>query len=498
MKHRKNRILCVIFAVIMIFGLLPVGQYVYGAEDSADAQPYNGEKDGSIQVVDFQYLNRGNFENSTEYGNYFTYGKYTSPTSDEERDNFSVGYDSEVKNCTCIYPFLKVPEEGVRFRASLPNNVTVIIIEMDEKGFYKRSKYVTSNGGRYFSAPDASYLAVYFRSVDQTVTFENYCNWVKAGEIELYPVDGEPYKLTEISVTNPPKKIEYTAGESFKTEDMVVTAKYSDETTKTIIGYTYYPDGKLTTEDNKITISYTESGVTKETTQSIKVNSASSGGDSRGGGSRGSSVTTYSLTYESNGGSSITATKHDKNATVNLTAIPAREGYDFTGWYADKELKNAVTFVKMDGNKTVYAGWKEAVPAEETPLLVVTINSMKYQLNGKTMTMDSAPFIDGNNRTMLPVRVIANALGISNENIKWDSATKTASFTRADGKVVSCTVNSNVIQIGDEKVTIDTVPVIRNGRIYLPMRALFNAFDVPDENILWDAAARTVTVTKKD
>ncbi|MBR4014891.1 MAG: InlB B-repeat-containing protein [Anaerotignum sp.] len=221
------------------------------------------------------------------------------------------------------------------------------------------------------------------------------------------------------------------------------------------------------------------------------------------GGSGGSVITKYTLTYNTNGGNTITATRHDKNATVNLTVTPTREGYDFTGWYADKELKNAVTSVKMDGNKTVYAGWKAAgaevdTPVEEIPLLVVTINSTAYLLNGKPMTMDSAPFIDGNNRIMLPVRVIANALDITNDNIKWDSATKTAYFTREDGKIVSCTVNSNVIQIGDEKVTIDTAPVIRNSRIYLPMRALFNAFDVPDENILWDAVARTVTVTKKD
>ncbi|MBR4015075.1 MAG: InlB B-repeat-containing protein [Anaerotignum sp.] len=268
-------------------------------------------------------------------------------------------------------------------------------------------------------------------------------------------------------------------------------------------------DGKLTSLPTPTRSgSYRFDGWYTEKTGGTKVdeNTAFSANDTiyahwayTGGGSGGGSATTkYTLTYNTNGGNSITATKHNKNATVNLTATPIREGYDFTGWYADKELKNAVTSVKMDGDKTVYAGWKAAVPAEETPLLVVTINSMKYLLNGKTMMMDSAPFIDGNNRTMLPVRVIANALGITNDNIKWDSATKTAYFTREDGKVVSCTVNSNVIQIGDEKVTIDTVPVIRNGRIYLPMRALFNVFDVPDENILWDAVARTVTVTKKD
>ena len=36
-----------------------------------------------------------------------------------------------------------------------------------------------------------------------------------------------------------------------------------------------------------------------------------------------------------------------------------REGYTFTGWYADKELTQAITEIKMTSNKTVYAGWEE-------------------------------------------------------------------------------------------------------------------------------------------
>ncbi|MBQ7242567.1 MAG: copper amine oxidase N-terminal domain-containing protein, partial [Firmicutes bacterium] len=111
--------------------------------------------------------------------------------------------------------------------------------------------------------------------------------------------------------------------------------------------------------------------------------------------------------------------------------------------------------------------------------------------------MDAAPFIDENDRTMLPVRVVANALGISDVDIAWDNETKTASFTRPDGKVVSCTVGSNIIKIGDEEIEIDTAPVIRNDRIYLPMRALFNAFNVSDAHIIWNGVNKTVTVTKE-
>ena len=133
----------------------------------------------------------------------------------------------------------------------------------------------------------------------------------------------------------------------------------------------------------------------------------------------------------------------------------------------------------------------------DNDLLKVKIDDVKYYLNGKPAVMDSAPFIDSNDRTMLPVRVVANTLGISDNDITWDDETKTATFLRADGKVVSCTVGSNVIMVGDEAMVIDTVPVIRNDRIYLPMRALFNAFNVSDEHIIWDGDERTVTVTKE-
>ncbi|MBQ2680087.1 MAG: InlB B-repeat-containing protein [Firmicutes bacterium] len=221
------------------------------------------------------------------------------------------------------------------------------------------------------------------------------------------------------------------------------------------------------------------------------------------GGGRSGSVS-YILTYETNGGEKIKAESHKAGDNVTLDKTPVKDGYTFTGWYADKECTQKIVSITMNSSKTVYAGWRDGtqpvkpdVPDEEAPLMVIRIGNTKYQLNGKNMEMDSAPFIDENDRTMLPVRAVANALEISDADIAWDDNTKTASFTRPDGKVVSCTVGIKTIKIGDEEVEIDTAPVIRNDRIYLPMRALFNAFNVSDEHIIWDAAARTVTVAKE-
>lgn len=79
--------------------------------------------------------------------------------------------------------------------------------------------------------------------------------------------------------------------------------------------------------------------------------------------SPGGGTTYYTLHYESNGGTQYKDERHRRNTVVNLDKVPVREGYQFTGWYGDKDLTEQVTSVKMTGDKTVYAGWhKSTVP----------------------------------------------------------------------------------------------------------------------------------------
>ena len=77
------------------------------------------------------------------------------------------------------------------------------------------------------------------------------------------------------------------------------------------------------------------------------------------GGSSGGSVTTYyTLRYDSNGGTEYKDERYSRNTVVKLDKLPVREGYSFTGWYADKDLTDRISEVKMTANKTVYAGWE--------------------------------------------------------------------------------------------------------------------------------------------
>ncbi len=65
------------------------------------------------------------------------------------------------------------------------------------------------------------------------------------------------------------------------------------------------------------------------------------------------------LRYVSNGGTPYSDEQYERNTVVQLDKIPVRQGYDFTGWYADEALTQRITSVTMDTDKTVYAGWRE-------------------------------------------------------------------------------------------------------------------------------------------
>ena len=85
------------------------------------------------------------------------------------------------------------------------------------------------------------------------------------------------------------------------------------------------------------------------------------------GSSGGSASTTYTLTFETNGGNAISKVTKNKGTTIDLAQYaPTKSGATFEGWYADKGLTKKITSVKLDANTTVYAKWTEA-PVSSLP-----------------------------------------------------------------------------------------------------------------------------------
>ena len=127
-------------------------------------------------------------------------------------------------------------------------------------------------------------------------------------------------------------------------------------------------------------------------------------------------------------------------------------------------------------------------------MVQLTIGSTTAYVNGKAETLDAAP-INRLNRTMLPVRFLANAFGIENDGIAWDAATRTATLTGKDVKIV-ITIDAPSMTVNGEKVALDCPAIIENNRTYLPVRAIANALGVSNNHIAWDGATSTATLLK--
>lgn len=181
---------------------------------------------------------------------------------------------------------------------------------------------------------------------------------------------------------------------------------------------------------------------------------------------------------------------------ITLSRNPAEGGYDIetngnavidNGAYNDDAFADA--YVSEDAIEIITPADSSIIDNKVDAKFVV--GESQYTNNGVTVAMDAASFIQ-NNRTYVPVRYLANALGVTDENIAWSEGARTVTLT-GPNTVVTLTVGSNVITTSTGTITADVPVIIKDNRTYLPARFVANAFGA---DVAWDAATRTVTITK--
>ena len=171
---------------------------------------------------------------------------------------------------------------GIRKTASVPVTVRVLAsIEISNPPTKTAYKY-----GEVFSPAGMAVTARYTDGQSRTVTGYTYSptGALKLSDttITVSYTEGDVTKtatqaitvakvLDRIAVTTPPNRTSYFSGEQFSTAGMVVTAYYTDGSSGAVTGYAYSPAGALAAGNTTITVSYTEGGVTKTTTQAITV-----------------------------------------------------------------------------------------------------------------------------------------------------------------------------------------------------------------------------------
>ena len=157
--------------------------------------------------------------------------------------------------------------------------------------------------------------------------------------------------------------------------------------------------------------------------------------NSSGGG--GGGTTYYILHYESNGGTEYKDERYKKNTVVELDKVPTREGYTFTGWYADEELIDRITSIKMTSDKTVYAGWEPT--------------GVPDWLNGKDHFAYVVGYMDG---TVRPLNNISRAevatifFRLLNEDIREENLTTANTFDDVNEGMWCNTAISTMAKLG--------------------------------------------------
>ncbi len=126
--------------------------------------------------------------------------------------------------------------------------------------------------------------------------------------------------------------------------------------------------------------------------------------------------------------------------------------------------------------------------ALESILTVFTVGQTEYTVNGVAKSAASAPYIK-NGRTMLPIRALAESLGLT---VQWNGATKTATFSD-DTKVAGVVIGADTMYVNGVPVKLAAKAELVNGTTFVELRSLATAFSV---QIDWDAAAKTATVSK--
>lgn len=126
--------------------------------------------------------------------------------------------------------------------------------------------------------------------------------------------------------------------------------------------------------------------------------------------------------------------------------------------------------------------------AGKAKTVALQIGASVGYINNADFPLDAAPVIR-NDRTMLPVRFVAEAFGAE---VGWDGASRTVSVS-LDGTKIEIQIGSSVAKVNGAEVALDSAAFIENDRTYLPVRFVAENLGA---SVAWDGVSYTATLTK--
>ncbi|MED0676164.1 copper amine oxidase N-terminal domain-containing protein [Aneurinibacillus thermoaerophilus] len=157
--------------------------------------------------------------------------------------------------------------------------------------------------------------------------------------------------------------------------------------------------------------------------------------------------------------------------------------------YALSHPFNSKVFNVTTGSAFQYASVITPAPTDTKMSGSFTIGSTIYRIGDNEKVMDAAPYIK-DDRTYLPVRYVAEVLGVGEKDIVWDKAAHTVTLFKGD-KVVQIKVGERKIMVNGTVVPTDVVAEIKNERMMLPVYHVVQALGAKAR---WDAESQTVFI----
>lgn len=206
-----------------------------------------------------------------------------------------------------------------------------------------------------------------------------------------------------------------------------------------------------------------------------------------------SSPTTYTVKFDTNGGSIIANKTAKRNTPITAPEAPAKEGFTFKGWFTDTSLKTAYDFnAKVTKNMTLYAAW-EKIDITNNQIILI-IGKKNAQVFGETKINDVAPKII-NNRAMLPSRFIAESLGAA---VAWNEEKQEVKITgknmENEDVNILIYIDSDIAYVNGKEIKLDSPAFIENDRTYTPLRFISENLGA---DVDWNVENQMITITAK-
>ena len=197
----------------------------------------------------------------------------------------------------------------------------------------------------------------------------------------------------------------------------------------------------------------------------------------------------YAALFTTKGGETGTAREF-----AGLTGNDEVKPY-FAADYKDWDVKDnnfvEKSFTVKEGFVNVITAGRDQDDASFTKKVVVPVGE-KYLIAGEEqVALDVPAYISAAGYTMLPVRAVATALGINNNNVLWNQASRTVTILYGQ-RIITMVAGQKVVTVNGNTIPASATVQIKDGRTFLPMRDLATALGVTD--ITWDAATKTATM----